>query len=171
MRLSKQGSRESFDDYVRGRSVALVRIAYLLTGDAHLAEDLVQQTLINVAGRWGKLRSDDDPDAYVRKVLYHQHVSWWRRHRRDPLPTAVIPERSTPARDVSVAVTVMGALRRLAPRQRAVIVLRYFEDMTETQTAEMLGIAVGTVKSTTRDALAKLRKDAPELAELVEVNQ
>ena len=168
----RQEARASFDDYVRARSAALGRIAYLLTGDAHLAEDLVQQTLINVASRWERLRSGADPDPYVRRALYNQHVSWWRQGRRDAIPVAQLPERAAPPEnDVALTLVVARALDRLAPRQRAVIVLRYFEDLTEAQAADVLGIGLGTVKSTTRDALDKLRRHAPELATLMEVER
>jgi RNA polymerase sigma-70 factor (sigma-E family) len=161
-------AKESFEEYVRARTGALSRIAYLLTGDHHLAEDLVQQTLLQVVGRWPRLVAAGDPDPYVRRVLYHQHISWWRRRHeiaRD------IGERSAadPSDAVVVAVAVRRALLRLAPRQRAVLVLRYFEDLTEAQAAEMLGISIGTVKSQARDGLARLRAIAPELASLAEV--
>ena len=156
----------SFEAYVNARIAALSRIAYLLTGDHHLAEDLVQQTLLRVVGRWRQVVAAGDPDAYVRRVLYHQHISWWRRGRAGKEvsgePTApAVPDHG----DAVVAtVAVRGALARLGPRQRAVLVLRYFEDRTESQTAEILGISVGTVKSHARDALARLRHLAPSSA-------
>lgn len=161
----------SFEAYVRGRTVALSRIAYLLTGDHHLAEDLVQQTFLSVAGRWQRLVAEGDPDPYVRRVLYHQHISWWRRARRiRHVPLAGV-DRPLPDRtdQVGVTVAVQRALARLGPRQRAALVLRYFEDLTEVETAEILGCRVGTVKSQVRDGLARLRTLAPELAELLEV--
>jgi RNA polymerase sigma-70 factor (sigma-E family) len=168
----RQDARTSFDEYVRARSAALGRIAYLLSGDAHLAEDLVQQTLINVASRWERIRSGEDPDPYVRRALYNLHISWWRQRRRDPVLVAHVPEKAAEDEgDVALTVVVARALDRLAPRQRAVIVLRYFEDLTEVQAATVLGIGVGTVKSTTRDALAKLRRTAPELAQVMEVER
>jgi RNA polymerase sigma-70 factor (sigma-E family) len=168
----RQDARTSFDDYVRARSAALSRVAYLLAGDAHLAEDLLQQTLINVASRWETIRPGEDPDPYVRRALYNLHISWWRQRRQEAIPMAQLPERAAPPHDdVATAVAVARALDRLAPRQRAVIVLRYFEDLTEAQAAQLLGIGVGTVKSTVREALAKLRRHAPELAELKEVDR
>jgi RNA polymerase sigma-70 factor (sigma-E family) len=150
---------ESFSAYVRARTAALSRIAFLLTGDHHLAEDLVQQTLLRVVGQWGRVVAAGDPDAYVRRALYHQHISWWRRRRRTvesvgPAPQPPVPD---PSDTVVTAVALQRALAQLAPRQRAVVVLRYFEDLSEAQTAQMLGISVGTVKSQTRDALARLR--------------
>jgi len=167
-------AQRSFEAYVHARNIALSRVAYLLTGDHHLAEDLVQQALLRVAGRWQRIVAGGDPDAYVRRVLYHEHVSWWRRMRRagevrsavgraeaGEQPERVVPDPST---DVATGLAVRQALARLAPRQRAVLVLRYFEDLSEAQTAEILGIGVGTVKSQARDGLARLRRIAPELA-------
>ncbi|MEV4413802.1 SigE family RNA polymerase sigma factor [Catellatospora sp. NPDC049609] len=157
---------ESFHEYARSRLPMLGRVAFLLTGDAHLADDLVQLTLVRVASRWEQLSRGGDLDAYVRRVLYTQHVSWWRRVRREAAPAAVLPERAVPdfSGAAATALAVRAALARLAPRQRAVLVLRYFEDLTEVETAAALGVSVGTVKSQTRDALARLRVIAPELA-------
>jgi RNA polymerase sigma-70 factor (sigma-E family) len=162
---------DSFRDYVHARGAALSRTALLLTGDPHLAQDLVQQTLVGVAARWERIVAGGDPDAYVRRTLYHQHVSWWRRWRREPVPTERLPEPAgfEPHGQLAAAIAVRQALRRLAPRQRAVLVLRYFEDLSEAQTAAVLGISVGTVKSQVRDALARLRVVAADLADLEEV--
>jgi RNA polymerase sigma-70 factor (sigma-E family) len=161
-------AEESFREFVGARTAQLSRVALLLTGDVHLAEDLVQQTLLRVAERWRRVSGADDPDAYVRRMLYNQHVSWWRRAGPRAVLRSEPPERAGPDSSANVVATVMihRALARLAPRQRAVLVLRYFEDLTEAQTADALGCAVGTVKSQTRDALAKLRRVAPELSEL-----
>jgi RNA polymerase sigma-70 factor (sigma-E family) len=162
------GPHESFEEYVRARNAALSRVAYLLTGDHHLAEDLVQQALLRVVGRWSRIVASGDPDAYVRRVLYHLHISWWRR-RRPAVPTAEVARSSPDPSDAVVAsIAVRRALARLGPRQRAVLILRYFEDLSESQTAQVLGVSVGTVKSQARDGLARLRTLAPELAALVE---
>jgi RNA polymerase sigma-70 factor (sigma-E family) len=164
--------RQSFEGYVRARGPSLSRHAYLLTGDNHLAEDLVQQTLLRVAGRWKRVVADGDPDPYVRRVLYHQHVSWWRwRARQVPEAPLGAPDRPVPdeADGVVAALAVRAALGRLAPRQRAAIVLRYFGDLSEAQIADTLGCRVGTVKSQLRDGLARLRVLAPDLVELLEV--
>ncbi|GIG86892.1 hypothetical protein Pen02_18280 [Plantactinospora endophytica] len=160
---------ESFREYVSGRVAVLSRAAYLLTGDRHLAEDLVQVTLIRVARRWERLVSRGDPDAYVRRTLYTQHVSMWRRRWRGIELYAEPPEVSAPdsTDGLARALVVRAALRRLAPRQRAVLVLRYFEDLTEAEAADALGCSISTVKSQTRDALARLRTLAPELADLI----
>jgi RNA polymerase sigma-70 factor (sigma-E family) len=161
-------AEDSFASYVRDRTAALSRIAYLLTGDQHLAEDLVQETLLGVVGRWRWITANGDPDAYVRRALYHQHVSFWRRRRRRPELVHEPADRPMPDPTTTVAdgLTLRRALARLAPGQRAVLVLRFYEDRTEQEVAELLGCRVGTVKSQARDALARLRRFAPELVEL-----
>jgi RNA polymerase sigma-70 factor (sigma-E family) len=166
-----EADRSSFEAYVRARTPALSRLAYLLTGDHHLAEDLVQQTFLRVAGKWRRVVAAGDPDPYVKKVLYHQHISWWHRARR--VPETSLGEAEQAALDhadgVATAVAVRRALAQLAPRQRAALILRYFEDYTEAQTAEILGCRVGTVKSQVRDGLNRLRAIAPELVARREV--
>lgn len=162
-------AEESFDAYVRARGPGLFRVAYLLTGDHHLAEDLVQQALLRVVGRWSRVTTAGDPDVYVRRVLYHEHVSWWRRRRRRVTEVAEVSDVVGGDRsdEVVVAVAVRRALARLGARQRAVLVLRYFEDLSEARTAEILGMRVGTVKSQARDGLARLRELAPELSDAI----
>ncbi|WP_327030926.1 SigE family RNA polymerase sigma factor [Micromonospora sp. NBC_01740] len=162
---------ESFRAYVSGRIAALSRAAWLLTGDQHQAEDLVQLTLVRVARHWERVSAAGDPEPYVRRTMYTQHVSLWRRRWRDVDLRADPPEQAMPDGTASVAraMVVRAALGRLAPRQRAVLVLRFFEDLTEAETADALGCSVSTVKSQTRDALARLRAHAPELADLVGV--
>ena len=161
-----------FRAYVAARITALSRVAYLLTGEWHAAEDLVQVTLIRVARHWERVSAAGDPDPYVRRVLYTQHVSAWRRRWRDVQLTASPPEGGRGAGpdgtdDVATALVVRAALARLAPRQRAVLVLRFFEDRSEAEAAAVLRCSVSTVKSQTRDAIARLRQLAPELGELV----
>jgi RNA polymerase sigma-70 factor (sigma-E family) len=145
-------------DYVAARQRALQRSARMLTGDEQLAEDLVQTTLERVWPHWQRVASD--PDAYVRKVMVNTYSSWWRRKWRGEHPTSVLPEITTVDDDYARA-DLADALRRLLPtlppRQRAVLVLRYYDDLTETATADVLGCSVGTVKSQTSKALARLR--------------
>lgn len=162
---------ESFRAYVAARIAALSRVAFLLTGDRHAAEDLVQVTLVRVARHWERVIARGDPEPYVRQTLYSQHVSMWRRRWRDIELHARPPEQAVADHTTGVlrAVVVREALARLAPRQRAVLVLRFFEDLTEVEAAAALGCSVSTVKSQTRDALARLRLLAPELAELADV--
>jgi RNA polymerase sigma-70 factor (sigma-E family) len=160
---------DDFRDFVRGRSPALSRTAYLLTGDHHLAQDLLQTALATTYQHWNRVRHGN-PEAYVRRALHNTYISWWRRHR----PTAALDGTDAPVGDGSEAtvrrLAVLDALRTLTPRQRAVVVLRYFEDLTEAQAAEVLRISVGTVKRLHFDALARLRTLAPELTdEAVEV--
>ena len=149
-----------FRDYVAARQRALLRTARMLTGDEQLAEDLVQTTLERVWPHWQRVTRDRDPDAYVRRVMVNTYSSWWRRKWRGEQPTSDLPEITTPDDDFARA-DLTDALRRLlptlTPRQRAVLVLRYYEDLTETATAEVLGCSVGTVKSQTSKALARLR--------------
>jgi RNA polymerase sigma-70 factor (sigma-E family) len=157
-----------FAEYVAARGPALVRTAYLLTGDHHAAEDLVQTVLAKAVLRWRSIETS--PDAYVRRALYHQNVSTWRRFRLGREETrAELPDRPGEHDDDAVErrMLLRDALARLSPRQRAVLVLRFYEDRTEVETAALLGIGVGTVKSQTRRALTRLRALAPELAELV----
>lgn len=154
------GSERDFEEFVVARSGALLRTAYLLTGDHHDAEDLVQTALIKAVPRWGKVR---EHEPYVRRILVHESISRWRRRRWRETSTDQVAESPLEAQDVDSRLVLREALARLAPRQRAVIVLRYFDDLTEAQTAEVLGISVGTVKSQNRDALARLRELVPGL--------
>lgn len=156
MRVDEQ----EFADFVRGRGQALQRTAYLLTGDWALAEDLVQTSLAKAWPAWGRIRHAD-PEGYVRKVLVNTHSSWWRRRWRGEVPTELLPDRSGPdgAAGLHERPALHAALLRLPARQRAVVVLRFHEDLSEAATAELLGITTGTVKSTSSKALAALRAD------------
>jgi len=152
-----------FATFVASRSAALARTAYLLTGDHHHAEDLLQTALAEAARRWERL---DEPEAYVRRVLYTRNISRWRRQRWHEV-ALVDHDRPSPPHDLDVRLSLEKALARLTHKQRTVVVLRYFEDLTEVQTGHVLGISAGTVKSTTRQAFARLRTLAPELADLI----
>ena len=156
--------RSAFDAFVHARGAALARTAYLLTGDHHLAEDLVQASLVQAAKHWERIETS--PEAYVRRTMYHQNISWWRR-RRFAETSLEGYDAASPPSDPTLRLTLEDALRRLTARQRTVLVLRYFEDLTEVQTAAALGISSGAVKSMTRQALGRLRVLAPELADLV----
>ena len=159
--------RASFEAYVAARRGALLRTAYLLTGDAHAAEDLVQNALLSVVPKWHRIAAD--PEPYVRTVLARESINRWRRRRWREVHTDRPTEQGSAAATDDVVADAVGdrvalreALSRLAPRQRAVIVLRYYEDLTEAQTAQVLGISVGTVKSQARDGLARLRREAAD---------
>ncbi len=154
------GVDADFADFVHGRGPALQRTAFLLTGDWALAEDLLQTALAKSHLAWGRI-SHQDPEGYVRKVLANTHASWWRRKWRGESATAQVPDEAvvSPWSGVDDRVTLDAALARLPRRQRAVVVLRFHEDLTETATARVLGCTVGTVKSQTAKALANLRND------------
>lgn len=156
---------DDFHAFVVARTTALARTAYLLTGDAHLAEDLVQAALFKAAKAWHRI--EGDPEPYVRRILYTQNVSWWRRRRLTEVGLGSYDAPASPPSDPDLRLSLEQALALLTVRQRTVLVLRYFEDLTEVQTAHALGISPGTVKSTTRHALARLRTLAPDLGDLV----
>ena len=159
-----------FDTWVAARSPQLARTAYLLTGDLQLAEDLLQDTLSRIAQRWEGLVRRGEPDAYARRVMYHLAVDWWRRRRTRPeIVTGVPLEPPIGADDTDAwtrRIVLREALMRLTPRQRAVLVLRFFDDLSEQQTAQLLRCSVNTVKSQTRHALERIRRLAPDLQEL-----
>ncbi|MDT0202010.1 SigE family RNA polymerase sigma factor [Nocardioides sp. AE5] len=146
-----------FADFVASRGDALWRSAWLLTGDSQLAEDLVQTALAKAWPKWGRV---DVFEAYVRRILFTTYASWWRRRWNGELPFADLPEHPTYDVDPTTRGDLAAALAALPRGQRAVIVLRYFEDLTERQAAEVLGCSVGTVKSQTARALAALRSSS-----------
>ena len=156
-----------FDEYVAARGADLLRTAVLLTGDHHKAEDLVQTALAKVWPRWERLveQPGPGPHAYVRKVMLTSYIAWWRRRWNGERPTDVLPEPevSTSAPRVE-RVDLLRALAALPKGQRAVVVLRHVEDLSEAETAELLGCSVGTVKSQCSRALAALRQ-SPWLGE------
>ena len=149
----------AFCAFVTARSAALLRTAYLLTHDEGMAEDLLQTALTKTWFVWDRL--DDDPLRYVRRVLVTTSVSWWRRRWTHELPTEALPELPVPGAidDRAGAQDLWIAIGHIPVRQRAVIVLRYYEDLSEAETADLLGCSVGTVKSQCSRALAKLRLD------------
>ncbi|MFC6881610.1 MULTISPECIES: SigE family RNA polymerase sigma factor [Actinomadura] len=157
--------RPDYAAYVTERSPRLLRTAYLLCRDWGLAEDLLQTALVKAWRAWRRI--GDDPDPYVYRILVNTHASWARRRWRGERPTDEPPERADPADAMGTAedkAVLWAALGRLPRRQRAVVVLRYFEDLTEPQAAAVLGCSVGTVKSQASKALAKLRIDPEILA-------
>jgi RNA polymerase sigma-70 factor (sigma-E family) len=152
--------RANYYEFVAARSDRLLRTAFMLTRDWATAEDLLQEAMAKAWFAWWRVSGD--PEAYVRKIIVTTYITWWRRRRwRAEVPTLELPievsadeTRSADERDA-----VWRALGRLPAGQRAVIVLRFYEDLTETKTAEVMGCSVGTVKSQTAKALAKLRVD------------
>jgi RNA polymerase sigma-70 factor (sigma-E family) len=151
----------AFEEYVVARSGALLRTAYLLTGNRADAEDLLQTTLAKTYLAWDRIREREAVDGYVRRTMVNTQSSFWRRKKPESLYDQP-PER--PGRDIhadrDLHDALWTALARLGKKQRAIVVLRYYEDLTEADTAALLGISVGTVKSTTSRALAALRQDA-----------
>ena len=145
----------SFEDFVRERHIALLRFAHVLTGERHAAEDLVQDALERAGTAWRRIRKADDPEGYVRRIIVNQHINKRRRVRREWL-VAEPPDRVAAGAE-PVHDDLWGLLATLPRQQRATLVLRYYADMSEAETADVLGCAVGTVKSNAARALAKLR--------------
>jgi len=160
----------SFREFVRQRGHALSRVAYLLTGDHQLAEDLVQTALARAAARWGRLASAGDPEPYVRRIMVNERTTWWRRGRYErvglPGTAEALPAGPDEAERITRRVALLSALARLSARQRSVVVLRFFADLSVEETARTLGCSAGTVKSTTSDALARLRETAVDLGKV-----
>jgi RNA polymerase sigma-70 factor (sigma-E family) len=151
-----------FREYVATRSRALLRTAYLLTGNKADAEDLVQAALAKTYLAWDRIEDRGALDGYVRRAIVNTHISWWRRRRVEEYPTDEIPDQAVA--DHAIASDLQECMRRaidrLPDRMRTAVVLRYYEDMTEAEVAEILGVSLGTVKSTVSRAVAKLRSDA-----------
>jgi RNA polymerase sigma-70 factor (sigma-E family) len=161
---------EGFVQFVEARQRSLQRTAWLLTGDWALAEDLVQTALVRSWPRWERIRRRDDPEIYVRRAMVNTWSSWTRRRWRGEHPTGAVPDGPAAgdlAADAAARVAVRNALGTLTDRQRAVLVLRVFDDLSEAQVAQVLNCAIGTVKSTMARAVTRLRED-PQMAELME---
>jgi RNA polymerase sigma-70 factor (sigma-E family) len=151
-------ARRDFTEFAAARSGELIRLAYVLTGDQHAAEDLLQNALTRAAAHWGRIHTS--PEQYVRTIMYREQVSWWRRRARRPETVmAELPEQAAlaPEADVADRLALRDALRALPPGKRAVLVLRYLEDLPERQVADILGCSVGTVRSQAHKAVAQLR--------------
>lgn len=155
------GDAAGYDAFVAARIAALSRTAYLLTGNHHDAEDLVQTTLFKAARSWHRIAGD--PEPYVRRIMYNENVSRWRRRRVAEYSAAAPPDTPSLDADTDTKLDLQRALQSLTPRQRTMLVLRFFDDLTEQRTAAVMGISVNTVKSETRRALDKLSTLFPEL--------
>lgn len=152
----------AFEEFVVARSERLLRTAYLLTRDHALAEDLLQTALAKAWSSWHRIEAD--PESYVRRIIVNTFATWWRRRWNGELPTEELPEPGgrdpvPGGPDVATSTDLWAAVGRLPKRQRAVIVLRFYEDLSEADTAKLLGVSGGTIKSQTAKALAKLRID------------
>ena len=162
------GASAEIREYVAARGAALSRAAFLLTGDRNAAEDLVQDTYVVMVRQWRRIDSSN-PDPYVRRIMYSRYVDRWRRRSRivEVAEAEASDWRVRGGRSVDVAavaddrVVLREALIALTPRQRAMLVLRFYDDLTEAQTAQVLGLSVSTVKSQTRVALQRIRDLAP----------
>ena len=154
---------QEFSAYMAARQPALLRTAYLLTGDHAGAEDLVQAALAKLYLSWDRVREREAVDGYVRRIMVNEHHSLWRRAwKRREHTTRTVPERAVHDEyDDGRSDALWEFVRSLPPRQRAVVVLRYYEELSEAETAAVLGVSVGTVKSQTSRALAALRARAP----------
>lgn len=158
------GSELTFSEFMAARWTTLFRTAHLLTGDQHEAEELLQAALARTCVRWSSIREKGAADAYVRRAMVHQMTSRWRRPRRE-LATGELPDRGHGGGlDVRADhLALWEEIRRLPPRMRATLVLRYLEDLTVEATARELGVSVGSVKSQTHHALKRLRAALPDL--------
>jgi RNA polymerase sigma-70 factor (sigma-E family) len=162
--------RKVFDEFARARMPELLRFGHALTGSPHAAADLVQDALERTMLAWPRVEKQGDPEGYVRRIMVNRNISIWRRRRRETLVLEV-PEdggrRAAGAQEpVMRDLALWDRIRALPPRQRTVIVLRYYEDMSEAQIASVMGSSVGTVKSQASRALAALRRDAAQFADV-----
>ena len=161
--------RQVFDEFARARMPELLRFGHALTGSPHAAADLVQDALERTMLSWARVENQGDPEGYVRRIMVNRNISIWRRLRRETL-VLEIPEdagrRGAAAFELVVRdLALWDRIRALPPRQRTVIVLRYYEDLSEAQIAALMGSSVGTVKSQASRALASLRRDAAQYVE------
>lgn len=155
--MPRTPSDGEFTEFVHASWASLYRTAYLMLGDRSEAEDLVQTTLAKTYASWSKVRDVNAAPGYARSVLVNTAASWFRKKGwRNERPTATLPDQGHEV-DLTDRPAVIDALSQLPPRQRAVIVLRYYEDLSVAQTAAALGCSDGTVKSQTSDALTRLR--------------
>jgi RNA polymerase sigma-70 factor (sigma-E family) len=152
----------SFEEFVLARQASLFRAPFLLTGDRQLAEDLVQSSLERAYQHWRRVAAADNPDAYLQRVMVNLATDWWRSRQRvierSLAAAAHVPSGETgQAEKAERRDLLLSALRSLPARMRAVVVLRYYEDLSEAETAVMMGCSVGTVKSQTARALDRMR--------------
>jgi len=156
-----RAQQEEFHRYVADRGPVLLRAARQLTGDRTEAEDLLQVALAKTYLAWDRINDRAAVDGYVRRAMVNTHISWWRRRKLEIYPTDVLPDRPVDdhTRRSEMHDALSRALARLPERQRLAVILRYYEDLPEPEIAKVLGVSVGTVKSTVSRAMAKLRED------------
>ncbi len=162
--MTRHGRRDAeFTAYLEARQPSLLRTAYLLTGDRHQAEDVLQTSLAKLYLAWDKVNDRASVDAYVRRIMVNENNSLWRRAwKRKEHATEVLPESPhVDAYDEGRSAALWEVVTSLPPKARAVVVLRYYEQLSEAETADVLGISVGTVKSQCSRAIAALRERVP----------
>ncbi|WP_306214815.1 SigE family RNA polymerase sigma factor [Actinoplanes sp. RD1] len=160
MTTNDDARTEGFDDFVHGRGKALLRFAYVLSGDAHLAEDLVQEVLARLHRRWDRIAAMDNVEAYVRTAIVRQFLSWRRRRAYREAVLADVPEpagRGDPQQHVAARDQMWQLLRGLPRAQRAVLVLRFYCDLPDDEIASLLGCGRSTVRSQAARALTRMR--------------
>ena len=161
-----------FSAYMEARQASLMRTAYLISGDRHTAEDLVQTALAKLYLAWDRVEDRGSLDGYVRRVIVNEHNSLWRRpFKRREHATDTLPEQAAPVTETGRNEDLWSFVQTLPRKQRAAVVLRYYEELSEAETAEILGVSVGTVKSQTSRALAALRSRSAEVAHLDPASQ
>ncbi len=151
----------AFDDFVAATTPRLFRVAWAVTGDYHLAEDALQAAYVVTYAKWRRISQVDNPEAYVRRVVVNQVLGWRRRASSTERPSATLPDTRTVESDeaaIDQTDVVWRGIQALAPRQRAIVVLRYYEQLSEAEIADVLGIRPGTVKSQASAALTNLRR-------------
>jgi RNA polymerase sigma-70 factor (sigma-E family) len=153
-------AEKRFSAWAATRVASLHRTAFLLCGDWHVAEDLVQEALSRTALHWRRIERIDQPDAYVRRILVNASSQRWRRRSNHEQPTGRVPDlgQSDGTEARALRDELMTALAELPSGRRAAVVLRYFEELSEAETADALNCSIGTVKSQTSRALASLRR-------------
>ena len=169
-----EAEEDDFANFVHYEQPRLFRTAYLLTGDYQRAEDVVQAAMTKVYLHWPRVRVMEQPGAYARRAVVNQTVSWWRRRSSGELPMSWVGDQGESADGADVLAErneIWHAVRRLPPRQRAVIVLRFYEDLTEVEVAAALDISVGTVKSHSHTACNRLAEVLGEVSETSEEGQ
>ena len=151
-----------FDEWVAARGPSLLRLARVLTGNAAEAEDVVQEALSRAFPRWSRIASMADPAAYVRRMVIHEHTSWWRKFRRRESPTSVVPDDVVEGPGTDDHDRIWAACRRLPEGQRTAVVLRFYEQLEYAEIAELTGVREGSVRSRVSRGLAVLREDLGE---------
>jgi RNA polymerase sigma-70 factor (sigma-E family) len=156
--VSTANALDEFQGFARALTPRLFRTALLMSGDWHLAEDLVQTALGKIFSSWSRVRRTDSPEAYAHTVLMRTYISHRRLRRSSEHPVAALPEHASSGPDSALRVTLLAALAELPPRDRAVVVLRYWEDRSVEETASVLGMTKGSVRNRSSRALARLRR-------------